>query len=56
MISCRFFHSCSLLKDKNEIVIVGGSKRPIKSECKPVRLNSVEILDVATKTIRTGKL
>ena len=58
MSTCRFKHTCSLLKDTNEIVIVGGSAKPTDSSCTRkdrVRLSSVEILDLKTNTFRDGK-
>ena len=58
MSTCRFKHTCSLLKDTNEIVIVGGSAKPTDSSCTRkdrVRLSSVEILDLKTNKFRDGK-
>ena len=56
--TCRFKHTCTLLKDTNEIVIVGGTAKPTDSSCDRkdrVRLSTVEILDLKTNTFRDGK-
>ena len=55
MSTCRFKHTCSLLKDTNEIVIIGGSTRPTNSSCDRVRQSTIEILDLDTNTFRDGK-
>ena len=54
MSTCRFHHTCSLLKGSNEIVIVGGSTKPANSSCSRMSLSSVEILDLGTNTFRDG--
>ena len=56
MSTCRSHHSCALLEDTNEIVIIGGNTRRVNNTCRQVYQNSVEILDLNTNTIRDGKL
>ena len=56
MTTCRHFQTCALVEDTNEIVILAGTTRPTSSSCKNVYRNSVEILDLGTKTFRSGKI
>ena len=56
MTTCRKEHTCVLLEETNEIVMVAGAIAKTNSSCKSVYQNSVEVLDLDTNTIRSGKL
>ena len=56
MTTCRKEHTCALLKETNEIVIVAGARRRTNTSCKEVYQSSVEVLDLDTNTIRSSKL
>ena len=55
MTTCRHHQTCTLLEDTNEIVIIAGGTKATNTSCKTQYQNSVEVLDLSTKTFRSGK-
>ena len=58
--TCRYFHSCNLITNpsgQKEIVVVGGENKNLP-DCDGANtaLNSTEIINLRTNTVRDGEL